>query len=105
VNIPNIVDSLSEKIAVRTKKFVQTRLGKLFLGLVLLGPITFIPTAWAAWTDPNIDSLRTLTWPLMVVVNSSATLGVMHKGSWEMRLVMMVWIVMMLSICLALLVR
>ena len=99
------VDSCSDVIARATKGFVQSKLGKLFLSIVLLGPLTFIPTIWAAWTAPNIDSLRTLTWPLMIVINVSAGLNVVHNGDWRMRLVSAVWTLMMAAVFIAILVR
>ena len=103
--IQRMVDSVSERIAKKTVGFVQTRIGKIFLGGVLLGPLTFLPTVYAAWFDPNIDSLRTLTWPLMILVNMSASLGVVHNGDWRMRLVMVIWVLMMAAVFVATLVR
>lgn len=105
MSVQSIVDSTSEWVAKITRPFVQTRIGKVFLALVLVGPLTFLPTVYAAWTAPNIDSLRTLTWPLMTVVNVSATLGVVHNGDWRMRLVMVIWVVMMAAVYVATLVR
>ena len=100
-----IVDSASAQIAKKTAGFVQTRFGKAFLAFVLVGPLTFLPTVWEAWTAPNIDSLRTLTWPLMIIVNISATLGLVHNGDWRMRLVMVIWVLMMALIFAATLIR
>lgn len=103
--IPRVVDAASAVVARKTERFVESWLGKLFLGIVLVGPLTFLPTIWAAWTEPNIDSLRTLTWPLMIVVNISATLALAHNGDWRMRLVMFIWILAMVAVYLATLVR
>ena len=105
MSIPSIIDSGSERVAKATLPFVQTRLGKAFLSLTLVGPLTFLPTIQAAWFDSNIDSLRTLTWPLMVIVNASVYVSVSHKGDWQVRLVMIIWIVMMAAVWLATLVR
>ncbi len=105
MSLPSRIDALSNVLAIKTKGFVSTRHGKIFLALVMLGPITFLPTVYQAWTAENIDSLRTSTWPLMVVVNCSATLGVIHNGDWRMRLVMVIWIVMMLALWIATIVR
>jgi len=105
MSIPNMVNSASEMLAKKTKNFIETKFGKLFLSIVLLGPLTFIPTVYVAWTAPNIDSLRTLTWPLMIIVNMSASLGVIHDGNWQIRLVMVIWIIMMVAVYLATLVR
>lgn len=95
------VDAINEKVARFTRDFVQTKLGQAFLGAVLLGPLTFIPTVWAAWTEPNINPLRTLTWPLMIVINISGGLNVVHKGDWRMRLVTFIWILMMVAVFIA----
>jgi len=105
MSIQSLVDSISNRVAKMTFTFVQTRVGKVFLAIVLIGPLTFLPTVYAAWTAPNIDSLRTLTWPLMIVVNISATLGVVHNGDWRMRLVMAIWVVMMVAVYVATIVR
>jgi len=103
--IPNSVDVFSEWIALKTTSFVQMRLGKLFLAVILIGPITFIPTMYQAWTAPDIDALRTATWPLMIVVNISAYLGVAHKGDWRLRLTMIIWVLVMIVVWSATLVR
>lgn len=96
--IPGKVDAINAKVAKATLPFVQTKIGKLFLSFLLAGPATFIPTLYMAWTAENIDPLRTLTWPLMIVVNMSATLAVVHNGDWRMRLVMVVWVLMMTAV-------
>lgn len=103
--IPQRIDIICGVIAEKTHRFVQARIGQLFLALVLVGPLTFIPTVWEAWTADNIDVLRTLTWPTMIIVNISAFLGVVHNGDWRMRLVMFIWVIMMVLIFLATLVR
>lgn len=105
MTIPHFVDRASNKVAKATTPFIQTGLGKVFLSLVLFGPLTFLPTIYCAWTAPNIDSFRTLTWPLMIVVNTSATLGVIHNGNWQMRVAMILWTLVMAAIFLATIVR
>ena len=103
--IQRFVDSFSGRVAKATLPFVQARIGKVFLSLVLVGPLTFIPTMYEAWTAPNIDSLRTLTWPLMILINISATLSVMHNGNWHMRLVSVIWVLVMTAVFVATIVR
>lgn len=105
MSIPKKIDAISVVAAKKTKYFVKTKFGKLFLATVLLGPLTFLPTIYAAWTEPNIDSLRTLTWPLMIIINVSATLALVHRGDWRMRLVMFVWVLAMTAVWIATLVR
>lgn len=99
--IPHWIDSKSKNIAEVTRPFIESKIGKQFQNVVLLGPLTFIPTILTAWTDPNIDSLRTATWPLMVAVNASAFLLVVHEGNWRMRLVSVVWIIVVALVWLA----
>ncbi len=99
------IDRIADWIATHTATFVQTLPGKLFLGISLIGPITFLPTLWEVWTGPNIDAFRTATWPLMVVVNVSVFLSLCHKGDWQVRLSMIVWIIFMLLTWIATLVR
>ncbi len=103
--IARFTDSVALKIAEATKGFVATRAGKIFLGLSLVGPVTFLPTVWEAWTASNIDALRTLTWPLMAVVNIAVLVSVCHNGVWHLRLCMAIWVVLMLLIWAATLVR
>lgn len=103
--IPHRINSVCAVVATRTKPFVETNFGKLFLSLVLLGPFTFLPTIYQAWTAENIDALRTWTWPLMTFINLSALLGLVHNGDWRMRFVMVVWVVTMAAVWLATLVR
>ena len=84
-----------------TAGFIHTKAGKLFLGLALVGPLTFIPTVWVAWTAVNIDSLRTLTWPLMVLVNIAVLVGLCYSGDWRLRLSIVLWIALMTLVWLA----
>lgn len=105
MTIPRRVDALSAWLRELTLPFIQTKPGKLFLSLVLVGPLTFIPTVYNVWTAENIDAFRSLTWPLMVIVNASATVGLAHKGDWQMRLAMIFWTIIMAAICIATIVR
>lgn len=105
MSIPRLVDSLSEHVAGLTKGLVQTRFGRLLQLLVLAGPIIFVPTIWAAWTEPNIDALRTITWPAMFFINAATLLGLVHNGDWRTRLAMFVWIIEMAAVWAATLVR
>jgi hypothetical protein len=103
--IPNAVDVFSEWTAKKTTPFIKTNSGKLFLAIVLVGPITFLPTMYQAWTAPDIDALRTSTWPLMILVNISAFVGVSHQGDWRLRLTMIIWTLVMVIVWLATFVR
>lgn len=103
--IPHHVDLLSKKIAVATKPFIESKAGKIFQSFVLLGPATFIPTIYTAWTSPNIDSLKTLTWPLMIIVNISALFSLIHNGNWRMRLASFAWIIVVTIVYIATLIR
>ena len=84
-----------------TRRFIDTRLGQLFLSLSLVGPLTFIPTVWEAWFAPNIDALRTLTWPMLVVVNISVLVALCYNGDWRVRLSIVMWTVLMFLVWLA----
>jgi hypothetical protein len=82
-------------------RFIETKAGKLFLGLSMVGPLTFIPTVWEAWFAPDIEALRTLTWPMMVIVNISVFIAVCHNGDWRVRLSMIMWVILMFLVWLA----
>lgn len=99
------VDAVSATIAKRTRSFVETKLGKLFLSLVLLGPLTFIPTIYQALTIENIDAFRTWTWPLALITVLSSFLGLVHNGDWKLRLVTFLWIVVFFALCVIITVR
>ena len=88
-----------------TDGFIKTLVGKVFLGLALVGPLTFIPTVWIAFTAENIDALRTLTWPMMVVVNFAVLAGLCHNGDWRTRLSLVMWIVLTFLVWLATIIR
>ena len=103
--VPNAVDVFSEWTAKVTTQFIKTYIRKIFLAIVLVGPITFLPTMYQAWTAPDIDALRTSTWPLMILVNISAFVGVAHQGDWRLRLTMIIWTLVMIIIWLATLIR
>ncbi len=103
--VPRIVDAMAERVRISTQKFVQSTFGRCFLGLTLIGPLTFIPTVWEVWTAPNIDVFRTSTWPLLMLVNVSVFVAVCHHGEWRTRLSMMVWVVLMALMSVAVWVR
>lgn len=103
--VPKLVDAVSERIRIHTEKFVETRLGKMFLSVTLLGPLMFFPTVWEAWTAPNIDVLRTPTWPMLTLVNTAALILLSHKGDWIMRLVTMAFVCLMGAMTLAIILR
>ena len=96
---------LSGFISKKTKNFIQTKIGKCFLLVIFVGPITFIPTLWEAYVAPNIDALRTPTWPLMILVNISVYVSLSHNGDWRTRTVMLLWIIIMALIWLATIIR
>lgn len=104
MKLSKAIDAAAAWVAKQTPS-IHTSGGQLFLSVVLLGPLTFIPTVWTAWTEPNIEALRTTTWPLMIIVNIAAALSVVHNGDWRMRLVSAVWIVMMIAVFVATVVR
>ena len=93
--VQQMMDRFAARVAKLTNSFIQTKTGQLFLALSLVGPVTFLPTVWEAWTAPNIDALRTLTWPMMVVVNTSVFISVCHNGDWRVRLSLILWIILM----------
>lgn len=88
-------------IKATTSRFIETRLGKLFLGLPLVGPLTLIPTVWEAWFASNIDALRTLTWPTMMIVNFSVLVALCYNGDWRIRLSMVMWNLVIFPVFLA----
>src|SRR4051812_13728257 len=103
--IPCFVDSTCDKVAGHTRSFIESWLGKMFLFLYLAGPVAFLPQVWKAWTAPNIDALRTPTWPLFLLINVAGFIMLCHNGNWRMRLSSMIYSTLILSINIALLVR
>jgi len=88
-----------------TEKFIHTKWGQLFLSLSMVGPLTFIPTVWQAWTAENIDALRTMTWPSMVAINLSVLVAVCYNGDWRVRLSLLMWILLAFLVWLATILR
>ncbi len=99
------VNKWGDKVKSATENFVKTHSGKLFLSIVLLGPLTFLPTLWVVWTAKNIEAFRTPTWPLMFLVNSSGWLGAMHNGDWRIKIVMTLWTIIILGMNFAIIIR
>lgn len=73
--------------------------------ITFLGPLTFVPTVWNAWTLENIDALRVLTWWQMTVINLIMFFTLCHVGSWQLRLLTLVWVITMSLVALAVFVR
>lgn len=105
MNIQKYDSAVCDWVVQVTTHFVGTKWGKLFLGLSLVGPFTFLPTVWQAWTAENIDALRTMTWPLMTAINLSVFVAVCHNGDWRLRLCMVMWVILMALTWLATIVR
>ncbi len=103
--IPTRVDAICAAVARRTKPFIETTGGKIFLSLMFLWPLTFLPMIYLAWTANDIEALRSPTWPLMIIINTSSLLGVIHHGDWRTRLVMILWVLAMVAISAAIIVR
>lgn len=99
------LDGLAEVLNRHTAGFMNTKAGKVFGWLMVIGPATLLPTVWEAWSADNIDALRTLTWPLMIIVDLSFFLNVCKNGDWKIRLTVLLWIMMAAVIWLATLVR
>ena len=103
--IQKIDDYLVRVLKAATHTFIHTRRGKAFLWLALVGPLTFIPTVWQAWTAENIDALRTFTWPMLAVVNCSVLVGLCYNGDWRLRFSLVAWIILTLLVWLAAIIR
>lgn len=103
--VPAVVNAVARLVAKATRSFVGTKIGKWFLALSLLGPVMFLPTVYEVWTAPNIDVFKTPTWPLLVVVNIAIFISVCHEGDWRSRLSVFTWIILIVLICVAAVVR
>jgi hypothetical protein len=103
--IPRTINAIAENVAKTTRPLTEHVLGKLFLLTVLVGPATFIPTLWEAMTAPNIDVLRTSTWPMMTMINIAGFISVCHRGDWRMRLVTFLWVLMTATLTIVTIVR
>jgi hypothetical protein len=103
--VPKWVDTLSEWVAAKTAAFTKTKVGNVFLAMMVLGPLTLIPTVWEAWTAENIEALRTATWPAMAVIDFSFYLNVCHAGDRMVRATVLLYLIMAILIYVATLVR
>ncbi len=105
--LPIYVNSFSDVVANKTGSLVDTKYGNFYLRIiVLLGPVFFIPTIWEVWTSANIDSFKTPTWSLMLIVHIAAFIILSHhKSDWCVRFCTVLWFFMTASIVLATIVR
>ena len=100
------MDRIATIVAAATRPIINSKVGQTLLTLLIfIGPLTFLPTLWQAWTNPNIDVFRTLTWPAMAAIDLAMFVSLCHKGENNMRVVMLVWTLMMAGVWLATLVR
>lgn len=100
------MEQLANWVRVVTTPLVETKIGKWILSaIIFVGPLSFLPTVMEAWTNPDIDAFRTLTWPTMVVVNLAFFVSLCHQGDNKTRSVMIIWVVLMASVWVATLVR
>jgi hypothetical protein len=100
------MDQFAKFVARLTEPLTQSRVGQLLISLIIfIGPISFLPTVWEAWTNPNISGFRTLTWPVMVIVNVVVFISLCHNGENKLRWNMVVWVALMGAVWLATLVR
>ena len=98
-------DILVSTVKILTVRFINTKLGQVFLSLSILGPLTFIPMVWEAYFAPDIEALRTLTWPMLVIINVSVLTALCYNGDWRIRLSMVMWIILMFLMWLATVLR
>lgn len=103
--IPTMVNAVYDRVGETLKPYMSGWLGFLATGILLIGPITFLPTVWAVWTASNIDAFRTPTWPLLTLVNVVACMMLSQNGNWQMRLMQVVWVFAMASVWIATIVR
>lgn len=103
--IPELVDNVCDAIGQYTKTFYESKLGQLLTSLVLIGPLTFLPTVWVAWTADNIDALRTMTWPMMTFINLIIFVSLCNKGDWQVRSSTFFWFLLVGLVAVATLVR
>jgi len=96
---------VANTVAFKTKDFVKTLPGRILLSLMFLGPIAFLPTIWQAWTAADIDSLRTMTWPIMITLNMITYIALSPNSDPRPRLVLLLWALSGLLIWIATLVR
>jgi len=73
--------------------------------LIFLAPAMFLPTIWEAYSAPNIEALKTVTWPAAVITNVFAFISLSHKGSNVLRWQMLAWILEMAAMCIAIVIR
>lgn len=96
------------KVVVRlTEKFLASWQAENLLSIICLsGPIIFLPNVWAAWTANDISSMSNPTWAIMIVVHLSVYVRLAHDGASSCtRISILIWMLEMVLITLAILVR
>ncbi len=99
------MNRFSEHLAKETDGLTSSVFGRALNATVLFGPLTFLPTLYNVWFAPNIDAFRTPTWGLMLIINIATWLSVAKNGEWQLRLVMIIWVIIMFLFLLATIVR
>lgn len=105
--IPVFINNISNNVANKTSNIVSTKYGNHYLRIiVMLGPAFFVPTIWEVWTANNIETFKTLTWPLMLLVHVASFVILSHnKSDWCVRLCTILWFLMTVTIVLAIIFR
>ena len=103
--IQRAVDSVFDKVGHSTKSFMSGTGGKIVNIIIILSPLTFLPTLYAAFTADNIDAMRNLTWPLFILTNLCACMSLAQQGNWVMRLVQSSWVLIFIIMTAVIVVR
>lgn len=104
--LPLYVNNFSEAVVNITDGLVDGKFGFCLRFVVILGPVFFVPTVWKVWTYDNIESFRSVTWPLMLVVHIAGFIILCHnKSDWCIRFCTIIWFLMTSLIVLAINVR
>lgn len=105
-SIPAAVTFCADRLAHVTQFLHENKYTRFVTAtMVLFAPFTLAPTVHEAWTADNIDALRTLTWPLLTIVQVATLIPVCHKGTWDIQLSTFIGVLLLAAIWLAVLIR
>lgn len=98
---------LSKIIVCSTSEIIKKGQMKNMLSVICLsGPIIFLPNVWSAWTADDISSMSNPSWTIMIIVHVAVYIRLAHDGASSCtRISILIWMLEMILITLAILVR
>ncbi|MEZ4104459.1 MAG: hypothetical protein R3B60_04200 [Candidatus Paceibacterota bacterium] len=105
--IVNLELRLSKTVVGVTRKVIEMPQAENILSIICLsGPIIFLPNVWSAWTAEDISSISNPSWAIMACIHLSVYIRLSHDNASSCtRISILIWMLEMIIITLAIVVR